>query len=444
MDYLEKLIIESLGLQDLRIESFEKCREKLRLDLHAKQLRQCCRCEKCDATLLNVHDWRTRTVRGPPLGAFREVWIHIKRLRAVCDTCDGQIRMAKIDGLHPKFSNMTLALAEVSGGLMEELTCQATARFFRLNPKTMWDLDQWRMKRMYTEFKLKEDLDVSQMSADEIHFRTLENRSRDNPFSERWVTKYITNLVCTKISKVISNSSGRDALALNQCLKVLPKSAREKIEYFALDMNAGYFKAVTKLCPNAEIAVDRFHLVQSLNETFNEVRKDEFKKAKSKKDHFQMGMLEGGRRFILMERNPNLSIEEQNMLGKLKMLNANINVGMLIVDYFHKVLDQKGVVKFKKRLFQWCQLVRESGLKRFRKFSIQVLKYRKNIEAYIKSGLTTAVSEGINNKIKVLKRMGYGYTNEESFQLKILQRCGFINSRFIDTSGWHWHIPHHQ
>ena len=35
------------------------------------------------------------------------------------------------------------------------------------------------------------------------------------------------------------------------------------------------------------------------------------------------------------------------MLGKLKMLNLNINAGMLVVDVFHKVLDQKGLKKFR-------------------------------------------------------------------------------------------------
>jgi transposase len=313
-----------------------------------------------------------------------------------------------------------------------------------MNSKTMWDLDQWRMQRMRKEYKLPDDLDVSHMSADELHFRTIQNERRDNPFSERWATQFITNLVCTKVAKVISNADGRDGVALGKCLKILPKSTREKIEFFALDMNAGYFRAVKKLCPNAEIAVDRFHLVQRLNEHFNEVRKEEFKRAKARKDDFQMGMLEPGRRFILMERNPNLSIEEENMLGKLKMLNTNINAAMLIVDYFHKVLDKTNIAKFRKSLRQWYQLVREAKLKQFRKFATQVRKYRLNIEAYIKSNLTTAISEGINNKIKVLKRMAYGYTNPESFKNKILQRCGFLNSNYVDTSAWFWHIPHPQ
>jgi transposase len=293
-------------------------------------------------------------------------------------------------------------------------------------------------------YKLPDDLNVSHMSADEVHFRTIVNTQRNSPFSERWTTQYITSLVCSKLSKVIATAGGRDAMALANCLKTLSKKTRDQIIYFALDMNAGYFKAVSKLCPNAEIAVDRFHLVQDLNETFNTLRKNEFRLAKKRNDSFQEGMLEGGRRFILMERNPNLSIEEQNLLGKLKMLNTNINAGMLIVDYFHKVLDETTLLNFRKSLAQWYWLVRESGIKVFKKFAEKIRKYRLNIQAYIKSNLTTAISEGINNKIKVLKRMGYGYSNQESFELKILQRCGFLNSSHIDTTGWHWHIPHPQ
>ncbi len=437
-------IIDSLGLQGVELQKISVNKEKLLCEVWVQQKRQNCFCNQCGSILQNVKDYRTRILRGPPLGAYREVKIHFRQLRAVCDMCTGQLRMAKIFGTHPQFQNMTLALAEVAGCLMEELTCEASSRYFNLNSKTLWDLDQWRMKRMLKDYKIPATLDVRKMSADEVHFRTIENTQRENPFSEFNTKVFLTNLVATQVSKVISNFPGRDALSLAKCLKVLPKATREKIEYFALDMNPGYFKAVTKLCPNAEIAVDRFHLVQNLNEYFNNVRKDELKKAKQRKDDFQMGMLEGSRRFILMERNPNLSIEEGNLLGKLKMLNTNISAAMLIVDYFHKVLDQKSLSKFKEKLKTWYQLIREAKLKHFIKFANQVRKYRKNIEAYIKSALTTAISEGINNKIKVLKRMGYGYTNIESFQLKILQRCGFLNSNFINTSGWHWHIPHPQ
>lgn len=427
MDF-SQLIIDAVGLSDVTLESYSTDKSQLKVELWVKQKRQACRCGQCGGELLNIKDYRQRTLRGPPIGAFKEVIIYYSYLRAVCDTCQGKPQSAKINGIHPEFQNMTYTLCEVAGRLMEEITCQAVSRLLRLNPKTMWDYDQWRMKRMKKEYKLPENLDCSKMSADEVHFRTLPNTNRTDAFSERYMTQYLTNLICTKVSKVIANAPGRDELALSKCLKVLSKATREKIEFFALDMNAGYFRAVKKHCPNTEIAVDRFHLVQAMNEYFNQVRKHELWKAKKINNQFEVEMLEGGKKFILMEKNPKLTISESNMLAKLRALNVNINNAMILVDYFHKVLDQKGIANFRRWLKKWYLLVRESKLKPMRAFAKLVRKYRLHIEAYIKSSLTTAISEGINNKIKVLKRMGYGYTNMESFQNKILQRCGFLNS----------------
>ena len=71
----------------------------------------------------------------------------------------------------------------------------------------------------------------------------------------------------------------------------------------------------------------------------------------------------------------------------------------------------------------------------------RALTAARNIEAYIKSRLTTAVAEGLNNKIKVLKRMGYGYSNPTSFCRKILQRCGYLNHLSINTDEFFYKWP---
>jgi transposase len=73
-------------------------------------------------------------------------------------------------------------------------------------------------------------------------------------------------------------------------------------------------------------------------------------------------------------------------------------------------------------------------LKPFLKLAKILRKYRHHTEAYIGSRLTTAVSEGLNNKIKMLKRMAYGYSSPESFRNKILQRYGYLNHYFINTN----------
>lgn len=106
---------------------------------------------------------------------------------------------------------------------------------------------------------------------------------------------------------------------------------------------------------------------------------------------------------------------------------------MLLVEYFHKALDKGSVTSFRKALRAWYLVVRESKLKPFLDLCKTIRRYRTEIETYIESGLTTGVAEGINNKIKVLKRMGYGYSNEKSFLRKILQRCGYLNHNYINT-----------
>ena len=56
------------------------------------------------------------------------------------------------------------------------------------------------------------------------------------------------------------------------------------------------------------------------------------------------------------------------------------------------------------------------------------MKYLDGVLAYLNYRYTNAVAEGLNNKIKVLKRMAYGYRNEQYFQLKILRRCGYLKT----------------
>lgn len=436
MDILE-IITEALGAQEVLIESHKVNRKDLRLEIFLRQRKESCRCHECGTLLRDTHQWRPRLIRAAPMGPFVEVIICLKQLRAVCDFCDGKVRSARVDFIHPQFQNMTLAMAEHAGRMMEEMTCAAVARLLRMKERTMWDLDQWRMNKMKAHLKIPEGIDLSHMSADEVHFRTL-----PKPDSlTRPEIQFATNLVCYKESKVLANAMGRDSKALRNCLKTLTEPQRLSIHFFAVDMHDPFISVISKMCPNTSIAVDRYHLAERINKCFDEVRREEFHKARQNKDHFQEGMLSPSRRFVLVEKEKKLSSGDLKMLERLKELNSNILNAMILVEHFHTLLDKKDVAEFRKGLTLWYGLVRESKLKAFRDFAKTLRKYRLNIESYVRSRLTTAVSEGLNNKIKVLKRMAYGYTNQESFLNKILQRCGYLNSRHINTNNWFWTLP---
>jgi transposase len=436
MDFSE-LIIKALGLQDVVIEKVEQNPEQLKLKVFARQIKKTCRCHHCNSPILFVHEWKEREIKGPPLGAFLYVTICLYQLRGHCHICSDRVRSSKVPFAHPQFHNMTLALCELAGRLMEEMPCAAVARWLQLNSKTMWDLDQFRMKKMKPLITLPEKIDLSKMSADEVHFRTM---PKVDSITKPEI-KFVTNLVCYKEGKVLSNAPGRDARSLAKCLKILSPEQRSMIKTFAVDMHEPFMLAIRKLCPNAQICVDRFHLAERVNEAFDELRKAEFKKARDSEDKFQQKMLAPHRRFVLVEKEKKLKKNDLKMLDRLKEINKNILNGMILVEHFHRMLDKTDVIEFRKSLMLWYSLVREAGITAFRKLAKLIRKYRSYIEAYINSKLTTAKSEGLNNKIKVLRRSGYGYTNQDSYLNKILQRCGYLNSRYINTNSWFWRLP---
>ncbi len=431
MDFQE-VIIDFLGIQDVKIDSV-KCNKKTReVLIVARQKREECFCTRCGLEFDSLKEWVKKEIKAPPLGVFNDVKIIFHQMRGNCISCN-KSEMAEARWFLPEFKSMSCGFVEVAGRLMEEITCEGVSRILFTDSMTMWRVDQWRMEYMEKRLVLPENLDVRFLAADEVHFRTVKNLNRKGLFAKRFVPEFVTNLVSPRYSKVISNAFGRDSVSLEECLLKLSPEKLLSVKKFAVDMHEPFMAVIRTECPNAEICVDRFHLAQKVNEAFDKVRRSEFNKANEDNNKFAKNMLEPHRRFILVAREKDLSKSEKKMLDKLCDSYKEIHTGMLLVEYFHKALDKGNVKSFRRALTAWYLVVRESKLEPFLKLAKTIRRYRKQIEAYILSGLTTAVAEGLNNKIKTLKKMAYGYSNKRSFLRKILQRCGFLNHQHIRT-----------
>ena len=433
-------IIEFLGIQDVEIQDIKRFKKDLRAEITVRQRRATCFCEKCGLEYSKVKEWTLKQIKAPPLGVYQRCTIKLWQMRGYCEDCQNT-SVSRLNWLHPKFESMTCGFAEVAGRLMEEITCQAVGRILSCDPKLMWNLDQHRMEVMLQYLQLPKNIDVSYLCADEIHFRSEKVKNRKGLFAPRYTPKFVTNLVCPSEGKVLFNAMGRGKESLTTAMSVLSKGQKLAVAKFAVDIHDPFMSAIRENCPNAEVVIDRFHLVQKVNEAFDRLRKSEFEKAKKDKDANTRNMLEPYRRFILMSRDADLSNSEQNMIDRLRQANHKIHAGMLLVETFHRALDQKTISGFRRDLKRWYLLCRNAKLESFLTLAKMIRKYRLNIESYITSRLTTAVIEGLNNKIKVLKRMGYEYSNPVSFMRKILQRCGYLNHLSINTDEFYFKWP---
>lgn len=345
MDF-ENAIITALGIQDVEITDIKFFKKDLRAEVHCKQKRNektCCHRRK--SSLGNLHDWYTKKVAAPPMGVFQKVTVKLKCFRAECQKCKKNV-LALCTWIPPKHRSMTCGFAEISGRLMEELTCRGVGRWFGKSAMQMMRLDQSRMKYMLQFLKIP-DAGWSALCADEVHHRTV-RLERKNFFSKRWQAVYITNLVCPEEGKVLFNSVGRSQKSLENCLNVLSDGQKMAVEWFACDIHDPFMAAATKHLPNAKISIDRFHVAKLANTAFDSIRKAEYKKAT---DQFQKGMLLPSRRFVLVSREKKTP-KEVKMLEKLRKLNEPIHNAMLIVESFHAALEMKTIKTFRKALGQ--------------------------------------------------------------------------------------------
>jgi hypothetical protein len=66
------LLIESLAMQDVKIEKQKCCRKTRKLELWIRQNREDACCYQCGGPLYGVHSWRQKVLKGPPVGAFNQ------------------------------------------------------------------------------------------------------------------------------------------------------------------------------------------------------------------------------------------------------------------------------------------------------------------------------------------------------------------------------------
>jgi len=190
-----------------------------------------------------------------------------------------------------------------------------------------------------------------------------------------------------------------------------------------VDMWDPYIASVKQHCPSAEIVFDKFHVVKHVNKALDEVRKQEFAKA-SPEQQLEMKR----KRFLILRRHSKLSDEQEEKLDKLMKENETLYMAYLLKEQIADIMDEKQASTAVVRLEEWLENVDESGISKFKKCAQTIRYYIYGIINYFKHQITNAGSEGLNNKINLVKRRAYGYADLDYFMLKIFQACGTMKT----------------
>ena len=193
-----------------------------------------------------------------------------------------------------------------------------------------------------------------------------------------------------------------------------------RIVAVAMDMNAAYDLEVKRHCPGAEVVYDLFHVVAKYGrEVVDRVRVDEANRVKH--DRPARKVIKGSRWLLLRNRDNIRKDEDRVRLDELLAANRKLMTVYVLKDDLKELWDYRHTGYATQFWRQWYARAIRSRIEPLKTFARKLKAYLPGILSHCRFPLHTSVLEGINNKIKVIKRMAYGFRDDAYFFLKIRQ-----------------------
>ena len=210
---------------------------------------------------------------------------------------------------------------------------------------------------------------------------------------------------------VLAVLKGREKKTLVDFLKTIPKRLQDTIKEVCTDLYDGFIHAVEEVLPQAQIVADRFHVAKLYRAAVDQLRKIEMKALKQVFTKEQYAGLKGVL-WALRKRSENLAPEEHALLDRLFEASPVLRKAYTLREKLTRIFDKKQSKKSGRRAIRrWLAQVRDSGLECFDTFLSTLEKRMDIITNYFLSRSSSGWVEGLNNKIKVLKRRAYGVKN---------------------------------
>ena len=384
--FTEKL----LGLQGFNITNIEETENNITVFGEMKRKTHHCIC--CGAATDTVHDYRTHKIKD--ISAFgKSVTIVLRKRRYKCSDCGK--RFFEAVPFLPRYHRMTNRLpAYVINKLSNERSFSSVARELNLSVSTVI--------RIFDFVSYPKPALPQTLSIDEFKGNT-------------GGQKYNCIITDPKNKVVLDILPERYDSYLTNYFSAYSRHERCKVEYFVSDMWKTYSNAASVWFKNATQIVDKYHWIRQVMWAFENVRKEEQKKLGAElRKYFKRS------KSLLNKHFDTLNDEQKQQVNVMLYYSANISRAHFYKEYFLKIINSNTPEEAKSALLEWIECAEHSDLPQFEKCAKTLRNWFTGIVNSFSSPFTNGFTEGCNNKIKVLKRNAYGYSNFIRFRKRIL------------------------
>ena len=365
-------------------------------------------CSRCGQAVSAVHDVSPREVRDLPI-LDAETWLVLPRARVLCPRCGPTVEAVPwLD----RYQRMTTRLAEAIARLAQVLPIKHVAHSYGVGWDAVKQIDARALARRLGPVDLS---GVRVIALDEFALHRGQSYATvaADPFTKRvlWVGR------------------GRASADVHAFFALLGPTGCAQLEAVVMDMSAAFALEVRTSCPQAAIVYDRFHVIaQYGQQVVDRVRVDEVNRVGRALPRGDPGRYRRiverrvfcGARWLLLRNRAHLRRPGDRVrLRELLRANRALFIVYVLKDDLKQLWRYRAPWAARRFWQEWYRRALASGLAPLIRFARHLDVRIDGVISHCRYPLNNGFLEGMTNKIKVLKRMAYGYRDDDYFFLKI-------------------------
>lgn len=364
-------------------------------------------CSRCGEAVAEVHEVTSRLVRDLPI-LDADTWLKVPRARLACPRCGPTVEA--IPWLD-RYARVTRRFAESVARLCQVLPIKHVAQWFRLGWDTVRQIDARALAARLGAVTPASLAGVRTIAIDE--------------FAIQRGQRYATVVLEPETRRVLWVGRGRAREDVRPFFELLGAEGRTALKAVVMDMNGAFEAEVRAQCPHVDIVYDLFHVVAKYgHEVIDRVRVDETNRISraaygDPRTTALRRVIKGARWLLLRNRRNVRRRADRVRLEELLAANKALFTVYVLKDDLKHLWDYRYPGAARRFWDDWYARAVGSGIPALERFANRLKPYVPGILAHCRWPLHTSVLEGVNNKIKVLKRMAYGYRDDAYFFLKI-------------------------
>lgn len=349
-------------------------------------------CPCCGKPTSKIHDYRMQTVK---LAMFntKQLQIVLKKRRYVCPDC-GKRFYEKYSFL-PKYHQISNVIyAGIMDRLRQKISLKDIATDFGVSANTVF-----RTLKLIS-FSNKPSL-PTMLGIDEF---------KGNAGGEKY-NVILTNLENNTISDILPTRKKTDLISY---FMRYSREERNKVKVFVMDMHHNY-KSIKWVFPSVEIVIDRYHFIRQVYFAMDAVRKRVQKEySKDKILHFK------NNRFAMWKDFDDLDEDTKTVLMQMLDHNGDLYSAWTFKEWFVDIKKLGNSNNAATELHNWIVCAENENIPEFKNCITAFKNWFGYILNSFKYKVSNGFTEGMNNNIKVLKRLAYGFKNFKNFRNRIL------------------------